>query len=1029
MADESSEATWPGGQAKGRVPPANSLALDQTRAAGEASHLADPLGATQDSEAGRGIGGIGEVREGRGGALGEERPGDLSLSIPPKIGRYVILRRLGAGAMGVVLVAYDPELDRKLAIKLIHPKVSSREQARVRMLREAKGLARVSHPNVVQVYDAGTVDGQLFIAMELIDGRPLSRWQAADGRSVDELLAAYIEAGEGLVAAHAAGLVHRDFKPDNVLIDGQGRARVLDFGLVRAIGKLIEGAPPGAEPSIELDLEGVGLELALDTPRGGAAQGDALTVDSALTHGGAIMGTPAYMSPEQWRGEEVDARSDQFSFCVALWEALFGERPFAGRGPMELATAVCTGQRRDPVDARQVPRALRAALERGLSVDPGERFSSMDALIAALSRDDWTKRSTPLAIAAVLVFGLLAWGRSGGSATMGVQAPICPDAGASVGVVWGASQREAVRERFAASGLPNAAPAGARVEAGLDDYAQRWRAAAEEACAATRIRGEQSEEIYAAQWRCLQHRRMELGALAEALGHAQTEGAQGLERALSAVEGLPSLQTCDAEQVLDGGLSVPDDEALAHRVEAARAELARARALLDTGRYAEAEAKLEALRTELEALGFAPALVEVEVVHGLLQLRLDHLDDADLELREVFFTALALGEDIQALRAAVSLAKLEGSRGRPEFAELWAEQARSLLERHGQHDGGLAADIADIMSWNAFVRRDFAGAEVLATRGLAELDAAGLDAPMRRLDLHLDVGVAAYERGDLGLAERSFERALELASETVGRDNARATGPMNNLAFTRLAQGEAERARDLLREAVGARERELGPRHALVGIALSNLADVEIELGEGEAALSAAARGARILAESRGPDSDVALLARQRVGQAQGLIGAHAEAAVTLLEVRERTGLDPAADPALIAELDALLAVSFANAGEQARSQAALARALSACGARELGLVAGYARQAGQPELAEALLARLEALVVTPEGAPEDNFSRRRLARARMLHAELIASRDPAAARALLDAVDAADFAGAPALSRDLERLRASVRD
>jgi eukaryotic-like serine/threonine-protein kinase len=268
------------------------------------------------------------------------------------LGRYVISRVLGVGGMGVVYAAEDPRLGRKVALKLLRPTLADSEGERqARLLREAQAMARLSHPNVLPVFDLGTEGGQVFLAMELVEGSTLAAWLKEHERPWRQVLGLFLEAGRGLAAAHRAGLVHRDFKPANVLVGTDGRPRVTDFGLVR-VGAAEESAQaPAPMPGDEL----------------------------ALTQAGAVPGTPAYMSPEQLAGRPVDARGDQFSFCVALYEALYGVRPFAADAPPESRWTL----RRPERDPRLLT-SVKAALDRGLALEPAERFASMDALLEAL---------------------------------------------------------------------------------------------------------------------------------------------------------------------------------------------------------------------------------------------------------------------------------------------------------------------------------------------------------------------------------------------------------------------------------------------------------------------------------------------------------------------------------------------------------------------------------------------------------------------------------------------------------------------
>ncbi len=272
------------------------------------------------------------------------------------IGRYVVLRRLGAGGMGVVFAAYDPQLDRKIALKLLRTGIGLGErEAQARLVREAQSIARLNHPNVVAVYDVGTAGtAELYIAMEFVEGDTLSHWLRRWERPWPEIVAMFVEAGRGLAAAHAVGLLHRDFKPDNVLVGSDGRVRVSDFGLARSAVTDEEAGPV--------------LRLSeLRTP---------------LTGTGAVMGTPRYMAPEQLRGHSVTAAADQFSFCVALYEALYGQHPLPGETAAEMAEG--GARMAPPPDSSVVSPALATLLARGLDPQPARRFPSLSALLEQL---------------------------------------------------------------------------------------------------------------------------------------------------------------------------------------------------------------------------------------------------------------------------------------------------------------------------------------------------------------------------------------------------------------------------------------------------------------------------------------------------------------------------------------------------------------------------------------------------------------------------------------------------------------------
>ena len=278
-----------------------------------------------------------------------------------RIGRFALLERIGAGAMGEVFAAYDEQLDRKVALKIVHPAVEASPTSQARLLREARALARLSHPNVVTVFDSGLHDGKVFIAMEFVRGKTLQAWLGEAPRAWDAILEVFVAVGRGLEAMHELGLVHRDFKPSNVLIDERGRPRLIDFGIVGDLERLEADAPEPAEA-------GVAVFDRLDR----------------LTRTGAMVGTPRYMSPEQFQGCGVSTASDQFSFCVALFEALYQRSPFGGDALHSLIAAVLDGRIDTPPHSDDVPRELGAVVLRGLQRQPDARWSGMTELLGVL---------------------------------------------------------------------------------------------------------------------------------------------------------------------------------------------------------------------------------------------------------------------------------------------------------------------------------------------------------------------------------------------------------------------------------------------------------------------------------------------------------------------------------------------------------------------------------------------------------------------------------------------------------------------
>jgi hypothetical protein len=407
------------------------------------------------------------------GLLAAEAEDAAALGKGQTVGRYVIIDKVGIGGMGVVYKAYDPTLDRRVALKLLRlaPRGATgaalADERVARVLGEAQALARLSHPNVIAVHDVGREGRDVFCAMEFVEGDTLSTWCKAAGRSWREVLDAFIAAGRGLAAAHDAGLVHRDFKPDNVMVGADGRVRVLDFGLARAASTAAEGA-------------------------------------------GAVVGTPAYMAPEQHMQEAADARADQFAFCAALYEALYGRLPFAGRTVLEIEREVLAGRIVEPPTDAPGPSWLRDALRRGLARQPADRYPSMTALLAAVDRAPRASRRAWLVAGVSAGIALVAVGYS----TLGGDgAGPCVGANRALQGIWDADAKRAVQAAFANSGRSHAVATFARLERILDGHAAAWVTMRTEACAETRVHHRQPEDVLTLRNRCLDEWLGEMGQL------------------------------------------------------------------------------------------------------------------------------------------------------------------------------------------------------------------------------------------------------------------------------------------------------------------------------------------------------------------------------------------------------------------------------------------------------------------------------------------------------------------------------------
>ncbi|PCC70195.1 Serine/threonine protein kinase [Nannocystis exedens] len=657
-------------------------------------------------------------------------PSPAVRALPARLGRYHVLERIGAGGMGVVLAAYDPDLDRKVALKLLRDD-SSPFGSPVRLLREAQALARLSHPNVVQIYDAGMVDGQVFIAMEFVRGQDLRTWLKGQKRSPAEIVRVFLEAGRGLAAAHDAGLVHRDIKPDNLLVGVDGRVRVADFGLAREGDSSIEDgdpAPPREGP------------LAL-----------------SLTRAGALLGTPAYMSPEQHLGHTVDARSDQFSFCVALWEALYGRRPFVGENPTTAAEAVLGGQIGEPGEA--APRRYAEVLRRGLARQPEERWPSMHALLAALARDPRRARRTRLgAVALVAALGAAAFAAL---LSRDPEAGVCNGAAEELAAAWGPERRSAVAAALEGARDPDVP---VRALAGLDRFAATWQQAHRDACL-DHHRGEQSATLLDARMRCLAGRRAALASAATVLaeGGADQDAAQVVAR-------LPAIATCSDVEAVLAAAPPPDDPALAREAAQIDARLSDARARHHAGDLATAMARAREAAEAARSAGLDGSRAEALLVLGQTAMTAYEWKVAREALTEAGPLALAARRD-----------------------EVAAEALARALYIAGVHDGERDAARAALPIAEAVARRLPEPHEALAR-------------------LFNNRGAIALAERDREAAHRDFVRALDTLQRAPVVDPIDLALYRNNTA---VSDPDPAVRSETLRAATEALEATLGPNHRL----------------------------------------------------------------------------------------------------------------------------------------------------------------------------------------------------------------------
>ncbi len=759
--------------------------------------------------------------------------------------------------MGEVYAAYDPELDRKVAVKLLRVKPGngvSLTEGRQRTLREAQAIARLSHPNVVVVYDVGTFRDQVFIAMEFVEGNTVTYWLQSQPRTWQEVLKVFRAAGSGLMAAHDKGLVHRDFKPDNVMVGRDGEVRVMDFGLARQVTEkptspervtptvripvVVGDRGPAPVPAAETDPMTTVLlnpaPAATATPSGPVdMQGASVAFEVQLTRTGAMMGTPAYMAPEQFLGTSTDARTDQFSFCVALYEALYGERPFSGNTMFALTTAVVQGHVKEAPASSKVPLWVRKVLLHGLRPQAAERYPTMHDLIEALGKNPRVARNRALmVVAAVLVPVALGLGVRQSLAN---HRSICGAGPARLGGIWDlptAGEAESPRQAqihaaFMHTGKSYAGDVYATVSRILTGYAQSWASMYREACEATQVRGEQSSEVLDLRMSCLQERLGGLRALTAVFSEANGDV---VENAVGAANNLRTLDRCADVPLLRSVVRPPEDPATRARVGDLRHQLAGLKALFDAGRYREGLKSAPGLVAEARALGYQPLVAESLALMGTMYQRASDGHAAEQALVESYFAADASRHDEVRAEDALFLVWVVGyQQGRYVEAQRWAKTADAVLQRLGGHEL-LHAWLLNNLGGVFEIQGEREAALRAQQEGLAiKEQALGHDHP----DVGISEGNLAVVLTALGRNQEALahvDRSIEILENGLGPGHPElATQLMNRgeilNALGRYHDGRAsfERARIIWERELGLDNRNLG--YALTGIGVSYLSE------------------------------------------------------------------------------------------------------------------------------------------------------------------------------------------------------------
>jgi tetratricopeptide (TPR) repeat protein len=564
---------------------------------------------------------------------------------PARIGRYKVVDTLGSGGMGTVYSAFDPQLQRKVALKVHHPLRNNDGRTQQRMILEARTLAKLDHPNIVKVHDSMLENEQVIVVMELLDGDTLERWQEHETHDWREIVDVYAEAGEGLAAAHGVGVVHRDFKPSNVIIGKDGRVRVVDFGLARLF-----------ETHVDSDLGHTGAS-------------------PGLTAAGDFVGTLAYASPEQLASRSVMAASDQFSFCVALHTAVEGVAPFDGLDKVARAASI---ERGDPLRARnrRVPAWLRALIRRGLSANHDERFASMEVVVHELRRArGWRRWRLPVIAAATVSVAVAA------TAALSANHLESCDGGAALAErAWNAGLRERVGGAIDGVGTSYAVEVRDRALRTLDRYAIDWRGAHRAVCLAHQ-HGETSALLLDRQMACLSRR---LGDLRAAVGVLASVDTSALAQVMDVASEIPSAAPCLDVELVQRDVAPPATLEMRAQIDGLRAQISSAEALARAGRTEAALAKLSTVRTMADATPYTPIRVDVALTEGRILLAQGEDERAIVALavaRDGAFEQLMLSV---AVEASARIIYAEGARS-PRLDRLQGELATLLPLSAGLH--------------------------------------------------------------------------------------------------------------------------------------------------------------------------------------------------------------------------------------------------------------------------------------------------------------------------------------------------------
>jgi len=726
---------------------------------------------------------------------------------PVQLGRFRVIDRVGAGGMGVVYRAHDPTLERTIALKVLRGDLAAPE-GRARLLREAKTMARVRHPNLVTVHEVGEEGADVFIAMEFVAGGTLGDWLAEHRPSWAEVCDRLVAAGQGLAALHAKQLVHRDIKPDNVLVDADGQVMLADFGLARPL--------PRRQSDTQSSSDGAAHRAAAGTGVG------------SLTHTGTLVGTPAYMAPEQWDGAPADARADQYSFCALFFEALFGVRPFAGDTAAQLYANLEADAPTIPEVARvgRVPRWLTAVVLRGLRFDPSLRYPSMDALLTDLQR----RRRRPRRLGTVALAVVAAGGAVGiGRLAPTPQADPCESVSEAVDAVYGDERRAALQQAFAAADAAFAEASWEATDLRLSEYADALRRQRRQACVATRIRGERSAESFDVQMRCLDDRLDDLDALVELMAEAD---AKVVAHAVQATGELVPPTGCSDTQALTDIYPAPEDIRAHEAWREARHKVARVKALSSAGMVQRAAVTAREASELAESIGHVPLQAETAYFEGTSAAGLGQFDTAVAQFERAFTLSIESNWAMYQAWSANGLVRVYGT-ARPDLdkGRTWAKITEAALKR-------LAADPRSEAAFHVNVANlEIRGKNLAEARRHLEIAVAihaRQDPPLvyGLADTYGSLGVVATRQGKPEEALRHYDDARALYATNLGEAHPTLGKIHNNRGKVYFDMGKTREATEAYQLSLEIKQATLPAGHPSIGHAHNNLGEVAAEQGD-----------------------------------------------------------------------------------------------------------------------------------------------------------------------------------------------------